>query len=123
MSSYLLFKNGDNKNNLRPANTIIGPGLNPEAPIVKHDKKDLSKAFYYDAMGTLRYVDFIEGEYPDYPYYAIPYRVSGSPVSVIYYASKDSQYLYKPDETFVGLWYKYNLYDKHSKVILKRTSY
>ena len=38
-------KTGDNKNNnLRPANTIIGPGLNPEAPIVKHDKKDLSKS-------------------------------------------------------------------------------
>ena len=29
------------------------------------DKKDVTKAYYYDAMGILRYVDFNFGEYPD----------------------------------------------------------
>ena len=87
------------------------------------DKKDLTKSYYYDALGNLRYVDFIEGDYPDYPYYAIQYRVSGKPVSAVYYVSKDNQYLYEPDGTFKGVWYKHNLYDKHSKVILKRTTY
>lgn len=87
------------------------------------DKKDLSKAYYYDALGHLRYVDYIYGEYPDYPYYAIQYKISGKPVSAIYYVSKDNQYLYEPDGTFKGVWYKHNLYDKHSKVILKRTTY
>ena len=38
------------------------------------DKKDVTKSFYYDALGGLRYVDFMEGEYPDYPYYTIQYR-------------------------------------------------
>ena len=86
-------------------------------------KKDITKSYYYDALGHLRYVDFIYGEYPDYPYYSIQYRISGAPVSAIYFVSKDTQYLYKPDSTFTGVWYKNNLYDKKSKIILKRTSY
>lgn len=87
------------------------------------DKKDVTKAYYYDAMGRLIYVDFIEGEYPDYPYYSIQYKISGNPVSAIYYVSKDNQYMFNPDGTFKGVWYKHNMYDKHSKVILKRTAY
>ena len=87
------------------------------------NKKDLSKSYYYDALGNLRYVDFNFGEYPDYPYYTIQYRISGEPVSAIYYVSKDNQYLYEPDGTFKGVWYKHNLYDRKSKVILTRTTY
>ena len=87
------------------------------------DKSDVSKSYYYDALGHLKYVDYIYGEYPDYPYCAIQYRISGKPVSAIYYVSKDNQYLYEPDGTFKGVWYKHNLYDEHSKVILKRTTY
>lgn len=87
------------------------------------DKKDVTKNYYYDALGNLRYVDFISGEYPDYPYSAIQYKVSGTPISAIYYVSKDCQYLFKPDGTFEGVWYKYNLYNQKSKVILKRSTY
>ena len=87
------------------------------------DKKDLSKAYYYDALGTLRYIDFIYGDYPDYPYYSIQYRISGKPISAIYFVSKDTQYLYEPDGTFKGVWYKHNLYDEHSDIILTRTAY
>lgn len=87
------------------------------------DKKDVSKSYYYNAIGHLVYVDFNFGEYPEYPYYTLQYKVSGTPVSAIYYVSKDNQYLFNPDGEFVGIWYKHNLYDKHSKVILKRTTY
>lgn len=87
------------------------------------DKKDISKSYYYDALGHLRYIDFNEGEYPNFPYYSIQYSVSGKPISAIYYASKDNQYLFSPDGTFTGVWYKHSLYDKHSKVILKRTTF
>ena len=87
------------------------------------DKKDVSKAYYYDALGKLRYVDFIYGEYPDYPYYSIQYRTSGKPVSAIYFVSKDCQYLFKPDGEFEGVWYKHNLYNKESEIILTRTAY
>lgn len=87
------------------------------------DKQDLSKNFYYDALGNLRYVDFIQGEFPAYPYYAIQYHISGKPVCAVYNVSKDTQYLYNPDSSFKGVWYKHNLYDENSKIILKRTSY
>ena len=87
------------------------------------DKKDVSKSYYYDALGKLRYVDFNYGEYPEYPYYTIQYSVSGKPISAIYNVSQDNQYLYEPDGVFKGVWYKHNLYDKHSKVILTRTQY
>lgn len=87
------------------------------------DKKDVSKAFYYDALGHLKYVDLIYGEYPDYPYYSIQYRITGTPVSAIYFASKDCQYLFTPKGEFEGVWYKHNLYNKKTEVILKRTTY
>ena len=87
------------------------------------EKSDVSKSFYYDALGNLKYIDFISGEYPDYPYYAIQYKINGKAVSAIYYVSKDCQYLFTPDGEFEGVWYKYNLYNKSSKVILKRTAY
>lgn len=87
------------------------------------DKSDTSKAFYYDALGNLRYIDFIEGDYPDYPYYAIQYRISGKPVSAVYFISEDCQYLFKPKGDFEGVWYQHKLYNKENKVILKRTTY
>ena len=86
-------------------------------------KQDLSKTYYYDALGNLRYVDFNFGEYPEYPYYSFQYKISGKPVSAIYYVAKDIQYLFEPDRMFTGVWYKHNLYDKHSQIILTRTSY
>ena len=86
-------------------------------------KKDLSKSYYYDALGKLRYIDYNFGEYPEYPYYTIQYNIAGKPISAIYYVSQDNQYLYEPDGKFKGVWYKHNLYDEHSKVILTRTTY
>lgn len=87
------------------------------------DKEDLNQVFYYDALGKLRYIDFHYGEYPDYPYQTIQYNMKGKPISALYYLSKDNQYLYNPDGTFKGVWYKNNLYDEHSKIILKRSTY
>ncbi len=87
------------------------------------DKKDVTKAYYYDALGNLRYIDFINGEFPDYPYYTIQYSITGKPISAIYNISKDCQYLYKPNGDFEGVWYKHKLYNKINKVILTRTTY
>ena len=87
------------------------------------NKKDISKIYYYSALGKLKYIDCVYGEYPEYPYYSIQYRTSGQPVSAIYFVSKDTQYLFTPKGDFTGVWYKHNLYNKSSKVILTRTSY
>ena len=87
------------------------------------DKKDLTKSFYYDALGNLRYIDFMEGDYPDYPYSVIQYKINGQPVSAVYYVSKDCQYLFKPNGEFEGVWFKHKLYNGRNKVILTRTTY
>ena len=87
------------------------------------DKKDISKSFYYDALGNLKFIDFIYGEYPEYPYYSVQYKTNGTPVSAIYFVTKDTQYVFSPDGTFTGLWHKHNFYDKKSKIISKRTSF
>jgi len=87
------------------------------------DQKDLSKAYYYDALGNLKYIDYIEGEYPDFPYYSIQYSISGRPVSAIYFISKDCQYLFSPKGEFKGVWYKHKMYNEKNKIILKRTTY
>ena len=87
------------------------------------DKKDVSKAYYYDTFGNLQYVDYINGSFPEYPYYAIQYRVSGTPVSATYFASEDCQYIFKPNGEFKGVWYKHNLYDRKNKIILRRSTY
>ena len=87
------------------------------------DKKDITKTFYYSALGKLVYIDYNFGEYPEYPYYTIQYSLSGKPISAIYYVSRDNQYLFNPDGSFEGIWYKHNLYNKESKIILTRTAY
>ena len=87
------------------------------------NKKDLSKIYYYDALGHLRYVDFINGDYPDYPYYSYQYKINGKPVSAIYFVSKDTQYMYNSDRTFKVVWFKHNMYGEHSKMIIRRTAY
>ena len=93
------------------------------AQVRTYVKNDLAKSFYYDALGHLKYIDFIEGDYPDYPYYAVQYRISGTPVSAIFYVSEDCQYLFKPSGEFEGVWYKNNLYNQKNKIILKRSTY
>lgn len=87
------------------------------------DKADISMIYYYDALGNLRYVDYVHGEFPEGPYYSFQYKSNGNPVSAIYYVSKDTQYVYEPDGSFKGVWYKHKLYDNKSKIILTRTTY
>ena len=103
---------------------MIFGGLNPSQYAEKKIfQKDESKAYYYATLGNKRNVAFIYADYPDYPYYSIQYRISGKPVSAIYFVSEDCQNLFKPDGEFEGVWYKHNLYNKESKIILKRTTY
>ena len=87
------------------------------------EKKDISRIYYYSALGKLKYVDYVYGEYPEYPYYSIQYKTSGKPVSAIYFVSKDTQYLFAPNGDFTGVWHKHNLYNKSSEIILTRTTY
>lgn len=86
-------------------------------------KDNPKNVYYYDALGGLRYVDVISDNYPNYPYYSSQYRVNGSLVSKIYFSNHFDQYMYNPDGSFKGRWFKENMYDKNAKIILRRSNY
>lgn len=86
-------------------------------------KSNLKNIFYYSAFGSLAYMDNIQGEYPNFPYISKQYRANGKLAGVIYFENHDMQYVYKPDGTFKGLWYKDKMYDKKGNVILTRTNW
>ncbi len=86
-------------------------------------KNNMQNIYYYDAMGHLRFIDIYSETYPNLPYYALQYSTSGKLIGTIYFVSVYDQYIYSPDKSFKGRWYKENMYNKKAKVILKRSNY
>jgi len=86
-------------------------------------KNDLTKNYYYDALGHLRYIDIVYDNYPNYPYYSKQYKINGKFVSAIYFVSKDCQYVFDKKGVFKGLWLKNNFYDKNGKITMTRSNY
>ena len=86
-------------------------------------KNDLMTIYYYDAMGSLRYVDNIKGSYPNFPYYTEQYRRNGSMVGISYFTSRDTQYIFKSNGDFKGVSNKDKFYNLKGKVIMHRSNY
>ena len=86
-------------------------------------KSNLSVIYYYDTLGNLRYVDNIKGNYPNYPYYTEQYKRSGKLAGISYFTSKETQYIFKPDGEFKGVWYQEKFYDLNGKVKMNRSNY
>lgn len=86
-------------------------------------KNNPERIYYYNGLGTMRYVDEISENYPNYPYFSKQYRSNGRLAGAIYFVSKDLQYVYKPDGTFKGVWYKDKMFDQSAKLILTRTNW
>lgn len=86
-------------------------------------KNNLTTIYYYDAMGNLRYLDKIKGAYPNFPYYTEQYRRSGKLAGISYFISNDTQYIFKPNGEFKGVWHKENFYNEKGKIIAKRSNY
>lgn len=86
-------------------------------------KNNLQKVYYYDALGNLRYVDEISDNYPNFPYSSKQYSASGKLISAIYFISQDMQYMYEPDGSFKGLWYKDKMYDRKGKQTVTRSNW
>ena len=84
-------------------------------------KTNPHNAYYYTAYGKLYYVDITSDDYPNFPYYSMQYNRKGKLKSAIYFASKDIQYMYNPDGTFQGIWYKDKMYDQNGNQKLTRT--
>ena len=86
-------------------------------------KGDIRHAYYYSAMGGLAYVDDMSENYPNFPYYSKQYRANGTLAGVIYFESKDLQYVYKPNGKFKGVWYKDTMFDDQGKEIMTRSNW
>ena len=86
-------------------------------------KNNLKNIYYYNAMGDLKYIDYYSETYPKLPYYALQYDTSGKLIGTIYFVSAYDQYIFNPDKTFKGRWYKENMYDKKAKIILTRSNW
>lgn len=86
-------------------------------------KNNMKNIFYYDAMGHLRFIDIYSPTYPKFPYYALQYDTSGKLIGTIYFVNEYDQYIFNPDKTFKGRWYKENMYDRKAKIILTRSNY
>lgn len=86
-------------------------------------KSNPRAAYYYSAFGKLKYIDNMSDNYPNFPYYSKQYRTNGTLAGAIYFISHDLQYIYKPDGTFKGVWYKEKMFDQNGKQILSRTTW
>lgn len=86
-------------------------------------KNNLRNVYYYNAYGRLAFVDDISEQYPNFPYTSKQYRANGKLVSAIYFVSPEMQYMYNPDGSFKGLWYKEKMYDKNGKQKVVRTNW
>jgi hypothetical protein len=86
-------------------------------------KNNMKNVYYYDAMGHLKFVDVFSDSYPKLPYYTLQYNTSGKLIGTIYFVSIEDQYIFNPDKTFRGRWYKENMYNRNARIILTRSSY
>ena len=86
-------------------------------------KKHTENVYYYDAMGNLRWVDVFSSNYPKFPYCAFQYYRNGELIAIYYYASRDDQYVFAPDKSFSGRWFKDKLYSRKAKVIMTRSNW
>lgn len=89
---------------------------------IKYNKTP-EHVYYYNGLGTLRYVDEMSDNYPNYPYFSKQYRSNGKLAGAIYFVSKDLQYVYKPNGDFKGVWYRDKMFDSEAKLILTRTNW
>lgn len=86
-------------------------------------KNNMKVIYYYDAMGNLRYIDTFSANYPKFPYFSYQYNMKGDMVAAYYYVSDYDQYVFAPNKTFKGRWYKEKLYNRKAKVIMTRSNY
>lgn len=86
-------------------------------------KNNMKNAFYYDAYGRLRFVDVMEGNYPEFPYWSKQYTSNGKMISAVYFVSKDIQYMYNPEGKFQGVWYKDKMFNINAKQTMTRTNW
>lgn len=83
-------------------------------------ESDKKHAYYYDALGNIRYIDIYDKPYDEYPNISRQYNSKGKLESISYNLSEYDQYVFEDNGEFYGRWYKDKCYDKKAKVIMTR---
>lgn len=86
-------------------------------------KNNPKEIYYYDAMGHMFLVETFSDCYPNFPYYSLQYYKNGKLFSFTYFVSKDDQYVFDNYGSFMGRWYKENMYNRKGKITLKRSNW
>lgn len=86
-------------------------------------KNNLKNIYYYSPLGSLIYIETYSENYPKLPYYSLQYDTNGKLIGTIYYVNAYDQYIYNPNKSFKGRWYKEKMYNRNAKVILTRSNY
>lgn len=95
----------------------------PQPARLPLESKENANIYYYDALGTLRWIDTFSSSYPNFPYWSYQYDRNGKMVAAFYCLSDYDQYIFSPDKKFLGRWYKDKMYNKNAKVIMTRSNY
>lgn len=86
-------------------------------------KNEPKHKYYYDAMGSLRWVEVFSDNYPNFPYWSYQYYRNGKLTAAYYNLSDYDQYMFDANKKFVGRAYKENIYNKNAKVIMTRSNF
>lgn len=122
MQNYIEIKNGKKEDIDRYYAGFFTKGGMLTAYGIQY-KNNMKNIYYYDALGHLRFVDFYSASYPIFPYYALQYDLSGKLIGTVYFISAEDQYIYNPDKTFKGRWFKEKMYNRNARVIMTRSNY
>ena len=68
--------------------------------------------YYYNVLGKLQMLDFIYGNYPNYPYFSKKYKTSGKLIESSYYPDKDTQIKFNDKGTSAEILINEKLTDK-----------
>lgn len=81
-------------------------------------KDDLLHVWYYDASGTLTYIE--EKDSLIYPYKSYKYNLSGKLVNMGLRVSKGETFIYNPEGKLIAHWVNSNGYDENGNIIMTR---
>lgn len=76
------------------------------------EKHNIRITYYYNAIGHLKYIDFMYGNYPSFPYFARKYTTGGNLYSTLYCINEMTQIKFNKDGSTAEIWYKGKLIDK-----------
>ncbi len=104
-AGYTSFKN----NNI---SGMFSPKMDIMYMYALQEKQNIRITYYYNAIGHLKYIDFMYGNYPNFPYFARKYTTRGNLHSTLYCIDEMTQIKFNQDGSIAEIWHKGKQIDK-----------